>query len=389
MPSEIREKPPPTPHPDQPRTTVPASDGARRRGPAPEPAPEFDPDEIAYDSVVDDLNLKLAQAFSEPDPALRSIDPSALGLPTDKRDQPGTAEIFEDVAPGLDHVRARRPGWGSRLLARVRGAGGRRSSGSRGAGEAIPAPHRTGEFHRVDAGSHDDENGADPRSTLLTLVLLSYSSAVTLGLAWVLWSGRSLGRPDDQAAPESQRADEPKNAKSPDLAAIRTLPPIPAKNIASPGQTIRLGDLEITPLSVTHAPIGLSGSIDPGEYRQEEVPSLVLRIKLTNASSADPLRPLARSLVRDAASPHDRSFVETSDGGKIDLYPLAVESEWVIIGQEFPILKPGETVETLIATEPVSADRLRDKMTWHIRLRIGSYQTDMLGVPFSKSDLSQ
>ena len=49
---------------------------------------------------------------------------------------------------------------------------------------------------------------------------------------------------------------------------------------------------------------------------------------------------------------------------KIDLYPLAIESEWLILGQEFPVLKPGESVETLVASEPVSEDRFERLMTW-------------------------
>ena len=45
MPSEIREKPLPTPHPDQPRTPGAAGEGARKRGEEPEKTQEFDPDE--------------------------------------------------------------------------------------------------------------------------------------------------------------------------------------------------------------------------------------------------------------------------------------------------------------------------------------------------------
>ena len=83
----------------------------------------------------------------------------------------------------------------------------------------------------------------------------------------------------------------------------------------------------------------------------------------------------------------DRSFIATPDGGRIGLYPLAVESEWMILGQEFSVLKPGESVETLVASEPVVEDRLAETMTWRIRLRIGPYRTDMLGVRFNKSQM--
>ena len=166
------------------------------------------------------------------------------------------------------------------------------------------------------------------------------------------------------------------------------LPPIPPANVALVGQTIRIGDVEITPLSVSFAPAELERKIEPAEYRLEEVSSLVLRFKLTNLSSDHSLCPLARSLILDAASALDRSFVATGTGGRIELYPLAVESEWLIVGQEFRNLKPGESAETLVTSEPVSEDRLGDEMTWRIRLRTGPYRSDILAVQFRRSELN-
>ena len=151
------------------------------------------------------------------------------------------------------------------------------------------------------------------------------------------------------------------------------------------GQTVRIGEVEITPLSVALVPIELVRTIEPVEYRVEERNSLVLRFKLTNLSNQQSLKPLARSLISDAASPLDRSFVVLPDGGKIEVYPLAVESEWLISGQEFSILKPGESVATLVASEPVRDDRLAEEMTWRVRLESrplpdrhtrGSFQTE-------------
>jgi hypothetical protein len=66
---------------------------------------------------------------------------------------------------------------------------------------------------------------------------------------------------------------------------------------------------------------------------------------------------------------------------------LAVDSEWSIVGQKFTVLEPGKSVETLIASEPGAADRLTDLMTWHIRLRVAPYRTDVLGVRFNKNDV--
>jgi hypothetical protein len=387
MASEIREKPLPTPHPDQPRTPPAEGERERKGGREPEKAPAFDPDEMVFDSCVDDLDLKLSGPAFDPDPALHSNDPGG----GERKLDPATAELFEGVRHGSGELTRPRTGWAKRLLSRLKG-GARRSrassTGSRTSGDAIPAPHRTGEIRRVDAGSDDDESGGDVRGIWMTLLLLSYSSAVTLGLGWVLWTGRSIHPPEERAQAESPRAEDPRAARSLDSTAKVELPPIPSANLASIGQTIRIGDLEITPLSVSFARAELERKIEPADYRLEDLSSLVLRFKVTNVSRDTAFRPLARSLIRDAASALDRSFVSTQDGTRIELYPLAIESEWLIVGQEFPQLKPDESAETLVTSEPVTEDRLRDEMTWRIRLRTGPYRSDIFAVRFRRSELN-
>lgn len=235
--------------------------------------------------------MHLTAPVSDPDPALCTEDPAGLEK---ARDQPRTAEIFEGVRPGSDEFTTRRIGWGKRLLSRLKGGRGRaRSTGSRAARETIPAPHRTGEIRRIDAGSDDGENGSDSNGIWLPILLLSYSSAVTFGLAWVLFTGRTIHRLAEPAPAESPRAADLHAGKASDAAARVALPPIPIENVALVGQTVRIGDLEITPLSVTLAPVELVRTIEPVEYRVEEMNSLVLRLKLTNLSNTDSLKPLA------------------------------------------------------------------------------------------------
>jgi hypothetical protein len=382
MASEIREKPLPTPHPDQAR--APAEWDESEGGAEPEKTPEFDPDQMVFDSCVDDLDLQLSGSDLKPDPALHSNDPTGA----EKAINPATAEIFEGVRHGSGDLSSRRTGW-EKFLARLKGGSGRsRARGARASSEAIPAPHRTGEIYRVDSGSDDDESGGDGRGLWMPLLLLSYSSAVTLGLAWVLLTGRSIHRAEEAVQADAPPADDPRVARAFDSAATVELPPIPPENVASIGQTIRIGDVEITPLSISFAPAELERKIEPAEYRLEEVNSLILRFKLTNLSTEYTLRPLARALIRDATSALDRSFVATRDGARIELYPLAVESEWLIVGQEFADLKPGGSTETLVTSEPVSEDRLGDEMTWRIRLRTGPYRTDTLAVRFNRSELN-
>jgi hypothetical protein len=221
----------------------------------------------------------------------------------------------------------------------------------------------------------------------MSLFVLTYASAVTIGLAWMLWTGRAFR---SAAPPESggaQRAVD-QAGKSTDPSPREDLPAIPAENLTSVGKAIRIGDVEITPLAIQLAPVDLVHRIDAAEFHHEEANSLVLRFRMTNLSNVDTLKPLARNLVRDDVSSLDRSFVASPDGPSIGLYSLAVESEWLILGQEFPVLKPGESAETLVASAPVNEDRLPWSMTWRLRLRIGPYRTDMLGVSFTKSELS-
>jgi hypothetical protein len=80
-------------------------------------------------------------------------------------------------------------------------------------------------------------------------------------------------------------------------------------------------------------------------------------------------------------------YIANSSGPSIRLFPLALNSEWSILGQKFPILRPGETVETFIASEPGAVDHLADAMTWRVRLWTGVYRNDMLGVPFTRDQV--
>jgi hypothetical protein len=123
------------------------------------------------------------------------------------------------------------------------------------------------------------------------------------------------------------------------------------------------------------------------DYRREDTDSLFLRLKVTNVSKDQPITPLDRALIRDQSSPLDRSLIVVSPGRPIGLFPLAVDSEWLIQGQSFSPLQPGETAETLLASEAITDDRMSGEMSWRVRLRTGPYRTDILAVRFTKDDV--
>jgi hypothetical protein len=232
----------------------------------------------------------------------------------------------------------------------------------------------------------DDDHHSESRIPWALLVLMSYSSAVTLALTWALSTGRSFRSAESPSANTSQTEGEsvPKVVNS---SPIGVLPPLAAENVASLGKVIRIGGVEVTPVGIEVTRLELVRSIEPAKWRREKLASLVLRLRLKNISKSDTFAPLELRFVREQASTLDRSMIATSPGQAINLFPLAVDSEWSIDGQEFTVLEPGESVETLIASEPGAADRMTDLMTWHVRLRIAPYRTDVLGVRFNKDEV--
>jgi len=401
MPTETLGKPLPTPHPDQPSKPGPIRAQSPAPGAEPQPPEPDNPDDSGYDSFADDLNMRLSQPISEPDPALQSSSstgdgshsprenaPVASSAPVGKK-QPRTSELFQAIAWGAGDVNPSKP--------RAEGAPFPElsSPSSPAEGARSPGPTGQGRWEKFVAGrrggqgsaAEDDDPLAESRMTWFLLLLLSYASAVTLALFWVLWTGRTL-RPAPPPTTNTRQSNEESNPKSWDPTPSQPLPPIPRENHAAPGKTIRIGRLEITPLAIESAPVELTRRVDPADFRHEDADSLFLRLKLTNISNDQAFAPLDRALIRDQASPLDRSQIAGSDGGTISLFPLAVDSEWVIEGQEFPVLKPGETAETLVASEGVTDNRLAAEMTWRVRLRTGPYQTDVLAVPFTKDDIS-
>ncbi len=410
MPRNIVNKPHPTPNPDKPHTSgstekVGDSSVVRRPAPAPFRSPAHEPppgdlpaDESTHDSCFDDLNLILSQSIQQPDPDpnLESSGPSvrlsrdeaAPLLPQDRAKVPRTSEIFRSVVAAAASLAGRGDQPGAPVHEPARSHAPAESEHGPPSGQPMLDLVVVDGAQRVeDPASEDDDPLSEPLISWSQILLLSYASAITIALIWMLWSGRwsrispppSAGS-DQPVADTSYRAVEP----SPTPPAM----PIPPENLASVGQTIQVGELEVTPLTVISTPLELVRSIDRRKRRREEE-CLVLRLKLTNISKQHSLTPLAPNLVRERGLRPYEPYIATAGGPSIRLFPLAFDSEWAIVGQEFTTLQPGDTVETLVAAEPGSARRLSLEMTWRVRLRTGVYRTDMIGVPFSKDEVRQ
>jgi len=162
---------------------------------------------------------------------------------------------------------------------------------------------------------------------------------------------------------------------------------LPADRIVALGQVVRLGSLELTPLEVTAGSVTLLSEINRAQSRQGGEGALSLKLRLKNVSSDSILVPLDEAFLRERGRGVRDSFIETGPTGQIAMFPLAVVSEWSIVGQEFRELRPGESYETQVVSAPDALAHLVPEMTWRIRLRTDVNQTETLGVRFRQEDV--
>ena len=199
-----------------------------------------------------------------------------------------------------------------------------------------------------DSVSLDDYEST--HSSLPIILLASYASAVTIALIWVLVSGRTIVGPTDifhptQMGPESSRRGKVS-------ATLEPAAKIPLTRVTTLGKLLRVGNLEIIPIEVSRGPVSLRKIRDLDEYRDGGADALQIRLRLRNTSNNLVFAPLDESYIRDRDRGAPDSFIQVGSSERIYLYPLAVESEWSIVGQSFPTLNPDETAETTTHKTP-------------------------------------
>jgi len=389
MSQQKKDPPHETPNPDGPHAAAGSSDGERAASKVREGAVSH-----STSSGTDEIHLKLLAADLEPDPFLESaplgdspqrvveaehqVCPPAgavfQGPPTEDRPQVDSAT--ESFGPGLE------PGLDPLAGLALESPDPERASGHDFTLGSLP-PAVPG--HAADQGQDlDQDQEAGERIPWITLLLLTYATILTLFLTWILATGRL--RPAHSAEPASSLPGRPDPAggsgsAAPLSTATAPAPPVPESNIIEVGGAIRLGDLEVQALAVDADQVSLIRSVAADESRKERDQSLILRIRCTNHGESA-FTPLDRARARDQGSVADRAEITTSAGVRIRSFPLAYESEWEIASQVFPELKPGESAETLLASETGKVDQVGDGAVWRVRLRTGVFKSDVLGVRF-------
>ena len=219
------------------------------------------------------------------------------------------------------------------------------------------------------------------RPGMILVLLASYASALTLAILWLGLSGRwSSHRPE--ADPDvfsihpGIRADHSRRVDRPE-------PLAPGRSTAL-GEPIRLGSLELTPLDIAARPVTLEYQRVDGrrEVRRGGEDALWLRLRLRNVSEDLVFAPLDEAFLREPDQGLPVCFIELGDLERIYTYPLAVESEWAIEGQEFRDLKPGEVFEAEVVSRPDALDRLTGPATWRLRVRTGLDRLETIGIRF-------
>jgi hypothetical protein len=444
MPSDVIEPPVDRPEEEKGHRDLPTK-GAGKEGASPVPSSSRStpPGAPVSSSSSDELSLYLAQPrpdpvlglFAEGEPAASSARPgtvapagsfevaslfsvaAAASDATDPKTRPGSSEASgpfaaggpvekEGVSPGsYDKI----TGLGSLGLPNKSAPTSGSSSeaiSTLGLDLSSPAPSPSGrETRRLtevsalsspspkthDEPEDDDLEGPPARGAPWSTVLLaSYASAVTLGLLWVLWTGRHANTgaanepeppvPVDTRPDPGQRADRSRRLVPP--------APIPAVHTTSLGKPLRMGLIEVTPLEVTNGLVQLQREFGAVKNKPVGQNALRLRLRIKNISPDTVLAPLDEAFVRDRPRADADTFIECGSGGTtIGMYPLAVESELSIVGQVFRDLRPGEEFVTEIVSVPDAAARKTPQMTWRVRLRTDINHTDDLGVRFTDGDV--
>lgn len=229
----------------------------------------------------------------------------------------------------------------------------------------------------------------EPGRTSWRMVLLgSYASAITLAFLWLWWHPRTrVDSPVGESSPADARFE--RGLRGDQSVKLAPVTPLPEKLVTSLGKSLVVDALEVTPVDVSHRAVMLEHRNQDGEVETREGGSgaWVLHVRLKNTSQDQIFAPLDEAFVRQRESGAADSFIETPTAGRIEMYPLAVESEWAIPDQSFRAIRPGETLDTIVVTDKNASGNEAAEMTWRLRLRTSADRTEVVGVRIRKEEI--
>jgi hypothetical protein len=239
------------------------------------------------------------------------------------------------------------------------------------------------------ARSTTEETSSAGVSPVLFKFVASYASAVTVLCVYLGW--QVLTSPSTLDLPDIPLKETDKKIT---LKYLRPDKQVPAANVLRLGESRRFGSLKVTPLRVTRGPVEFS-FYDPesDETRPPEGPVLKLHLRFENVSKDQEFVPLDRRLVFTKEPDGNQygifkanNFVcKVEDRSRLALhvfvFDISPDSEWIMNGQNLDrVLKPGEVVETFVATTPEQIETLSGRLVWRVHFRKGYNQDSHRGV---------
>lgn len=224
------------------------------------------------------------------------------------------------------------------------------------------------------------------RRSLLLIALISYASAATLALLYLLFS-LSRGRPHAlESLPDVPPLDVQHGEVMKLAPADVDLPPGHRLLL---GESRRFGNILVEPLRIVVEPVEFQHfSGRTAVDKAATPPVLKLWLRFTNVSESQSIAPLDPDLVfRRAMLEHGaraNQFVrrvadENTDGPQVLLYDHPISSEWDLRDQQLGVrLAPGESLETYLPSGEEGA-ALSGPLVWRVHFRKG-YSPQGFGV---------
>lgn len=210
------------------------------------------------------------------------------------------------------------------------------------------------------------------------LLLLSYSSAITLGFAYLLYHGST--NKNDYGLESLPDVMPPKHKTS---GVYQETAPMPDGHDLQIGDRQRFGNIEVTVLKVTRGPIQFRHFSDANKPRLPSAPVLKLWLRFKNVSEDQEIAPLDDQLLfhrigRDRMTYHSNQFVVRSEqknnreAKRVIAFDHIIGSGWDLVG--LPLdkpLQPGESHDYYVPTCENDLDTLTGELVWRVHIRKG------------------
>lgn len=212
------------------------------------------------------------------------------------------------------------------------------------------------------------------------LLLLSYSSAITIGFLYLLYHG-TANRNDYGL--ESLPDIVPLKKKTASVSVYKETADMPAGHDLKVGDRRRFGNIEVTVLKVTRGEIQFRHFADASKSRLPSAPVLKLWLRFKNVSKDQEIAPLDDQLLftragKDRFSYRSNQFVmraeqkANQDAKRVIAFDHIIGSGWDLAN--LPLdkpLRPGESRDYYVPTCENDLDILTGELLWRVHIRKG------------------